>query len=108
MKKNKILLILVSCLALTACKTIKDGLSGAKTENSDEFLVQKKNPLTLPPKYSELPRPKDSTIENEEISLNQDSLDIQKMLGIEEEVKNLPSPQSGEAEDFVLRNIKNN
>jgi hypothetical protein len=108
MKKNKLLLILISCFALTACQSIKDGLSGAKTENSDEFLVQKKNPLVLPPKYSELPRPQNSTIENKELSLNQDNLDIRKMLGIEEEAENLSSPESGDAEDFVLRNIKNN
>ena len=108
MKKNKILLILVVCFALTACQSVKDGLSGNKSNNSDEFLVQKKNPLVLPPKFLELPKPQDSITENKKVSLNQDDLDIQKMLGIEEEVKNLPSPQSGEAEDFVLRNIKNN
>ena len=108
MKKNKIFLILIACLILTACQSVKDGLSGNKAENSDEFLVQKKNPLILPPKYLELPRPKDLTTENEEAFLNQDSLDIKKMLGIEEQAKDLPSPQSGEAEDFVLRNIKNN
>ena len=108
MKKNKTFLILVSCFALTACQSVKDGLTGNKSENSDEFLVQKKNPLTLPPKYLELPRPKDLTTENEEAFLNQDSLDIKKMLGIEEQAKDLPSPQSGEAEDFVLRNTKNN
>ena len=42
MKKNKILLVLISCFVLTACQSVKDGLSGSKQENSDEFLVQKK------------------------------------------------------------------
>ena len=108
MKKNKILLILVSCFALTACQSVKDGLTGSKSENSDEFLVKKKNPLILPPQYSELPKPQDSANKNEEASLNQDNLDIQKMLGIEEETTNLPSTQNGDAEEFVLKNIKNN
>jgi len=94
MKKNKIFLILVSCLALTSCQSVKDGLTGNKGENNDEFLVKKKNPLILPP-------------ENKAESLNQDDLDIQKMLGIEES-QNLPSTQSGDAEEFVLRNIKDN
>ena len=40
MKKNKILLILVLCFTLTACQSVKDGLSGNKSNNSDEFLVQ--------------------------------------------------------------------
>ena len=57
MKKNKIFLILVTFLSLTACQSIKDGLSGTKSENSDEFLVEKKNPLVLPPKYLKLPKP---------------------------------------------------
>ena len=108
MKKNKILLILFSCFALTACQSVKDGLTGSKSENSDEFLVKKKNPLILPPQYSELPKPQDSANKNEEASLNQDNLDIQKMLGIEEETTNLPSTQNGDAEEFVLKNIKNN
>ena len=42
---------------LTGCKSVKDGLTGVKRNNSDEFLVQKKNPLTLPPKFDKLPEP---------------------------------------------------
>ena len=57
MKKNKIILILVSCFALTACQTVKDGLSGNKGDNSDEFLVKKKAPLVLPPNFEQLPEP---------------------------------------------------
>ena len=108
MKKNKILLVLVSCLVLTACQSIRDGLSGVRSENSDEFLVKKKSPLILPPKYLELPEPKDSILENEEEFLIQDNLDIQKMLGIEEDVTNSPSTESKDAEEFVLKNIKKN
>ena len=108
MKKNKILLVLISCLALTACQSIKDGLSGNKSENSDEFLVKKKSPLVLPPKYLELPEPKDSIIKNEEESLIQDNLDIQKLLGIEEDNANSSPSKSRDAEEFVLKNIKDN
>tara|TARA_B100000795_G_scaffold202286_1_gene156040 strand:+ start:297 stop:623 length:327 start_codon:yes stop_codon:yes gene_type:complete len=108
MKKNKILLILVVCFALTACQSVKDGLSGNKSNNSDEFLVQKKNPLVLPPKFLELPKPQDSITENKKLSLNQDDLDIQKLLGIEEEVTNSPSTPNGDTEEFVLKNIKSN
>ena len=38
---------------------VKDALGGKKYENSDEFLVIKKNPLVLPPNFNELPTPKD-------------------------------------------------
>jgi len=45
MKKNNyvfIILLLILTTFLNACQGIKDGLSGRKSENSDEFLVQKK------------------------------------------------------------------
>jgi hypothetical protein len=106
MKKNKIFIILVACFALTACQSIKEGLSGTKSDNNDEFLVKKRNPLVLPPKYLELPKPKDIVTEKEEESLNQDSLDIQKLLGIEAATINSPPSQNGNVEEFVLKNIK--
>ena len=108
MKKNKILLILVSYFALTGCQAVKEGLTGSKSENSDEFLVQKKNPLVLPPKYLELPKPKETIKENQKTSLNQDNTDLQKIFGIEKESTDLLSVQNGDAEEFVLRNINNN
>ena len=57
---NKIIIpfILLSTLFLFSCQSVKDGLSGSKNKNSDEFLVKKKNPLVIPPKYMELPEPK--------------------------------------------------
>ena len=56
--KNKIKLLLFLLILLNSCQSIKDGLSGAKQENSDEFLVEKKNPLEIPPDFEELPVPK--------------------------------------------------
>ena len=107
MKKDRILIVLAFCWVLTSCQSIKEGLSGSKSDNSDEFLVQKKNPLVLPPKYLKLPTPQETEFEIEEESLNQDRFDIQKMLGIEEETA-ITSPDNGNVEEFVLRNIKDN
>ena len=101
-------MILISCLVLSACQSIKNGLSGAKSENSDEFLVQKKDPLVLPPKYLELPKPKEAIKENKKASLNQDNTDLKKFFGIEKKSTDLLSVQNGDAEEFVLRNINNN
>ena len=39
---------------LCSCQNVKDALSGKKYENSDEFLVIKKNPLVLPPNFNDL------------------------------------------------------
>ena len=43
------------CLFLNSCKSMKPV---SKSENNDEFLVQKKSPLLMPPDYDELPNPK--------------------------------------------------
>ena len=57
---NKIFLIIL-LLTLSSCQGVKNALTGKKYENSDEFLVIKKNPLILPPNFNDLPSPKDVT-----------------------------------------------
>ena len=49
-----------------SCGTIKEGFTMQKKDNTDEFLVEKKNPLKLPPDFDELPIPsEDSANKNE-------------------------------------------
>tara|TARA_B100000795_G_C22392985_1_gene284115 strand:- start:31 stop:345 length:315 start_codon:yes stop_codon:yes gene_type:complete len=57
MLKKTIFLLLV-LIAFNACQSVKDGLTGKKQNNTDEFLIEKKNPLVLPPQFNELPEPK--------------------------------------------------
>ena len=58
MKINKIIIIIISTFLLYSCQGAADALQGKKrSESSDEFLVEKKNPLTQPPNYNELPVP---------------------------------------------------
>lgn len=45
---------------LLSCQATKDGLTGKKRTNADEFLVEKKNPLVLPPRFGDLPSPDES------------------------------------------------
>ena len=52
-----VILILLSILFLHSCGTLRDGFTNPKKENSDEFLVEKKSPLIMPPNYDELPMP---------------------------------------------------
>mgnify|MGYP001333235895 CR=1 FL=1 len=105
---KKISFIILLLLALTSCQSIKDGLSGKKGENSDEFLVQKKNPLVLPPDYSKLPKPNDETLENE-AALIEEETNVEKILNLETSPKkNSPSQNTGSAEDFVLKKINQN
>ena len=83
MKIKKILSVILSLILLNSCTGFSDAIQGKKrSENSDEFLVQKKNPLTAPPDMDELPVPSDQERISEEIS-DDDSNDIKKALNIE-------------------------
>ena len=89
MKINNIILILIIAITGLSCQSIKDGLSGNKSENSDEFLVQKKSPLVLPPKFLELPQPKDKEdTDDEQNVLLEEETDIKKMLNIKNKTDN--------------------
>ena len=48
--------------------SVKRGLTGAKKDSADEFLVEKKDPLILPPDFENLPSPSDRATALEELS----------------------------------------
>ena len=54
--------ILIIFLGLTACQSAQDALTLKKKSSADEFLVEKKSPLVLPPNYGELPLPDEEMI----------------------------------------------
>lgn len=71
MKKFRIFILITSILCLYSCGSIKEGFTNQKKNSSDEFLVEKKSPLIMPPDYNELPIPKEinNQDETEEISI---------------------------------------
>ena len=90
---------------LNACQTVQDGLAGKKNRNRDEFLIEKKNPLELPPDFGILPEP---NIESEEIDkVEQIDEDIEKLFQ-RSEVDTSSEIIDKSAEEFVLKQIKNN
>ena len=69
-KNNPLISIFLFFLFLNSCGSVAEGLSGSKKKSSEEFLVEKKAPLVLPPKFGELPEPgvkqnKDSDLKKE-------------------------------------------
>ena len=63
----RVLLLLSIALIVYSCGTLKEGFKNQKKNSSDEFLVEKKSPLVMPPDYGELPIPNsDLDIENDE------------------------------------------
>ena len=66
-------------LFLNSCGTVAEGLGGSKKKGSDEFLVEKKSPLVLPPSFGELPKPGKEPEENI-ISEKKDTSDIEDII----------------------------
>ena len=64
MKKIKIITLISLLLTIiTACGTVKEGFTNQKKKSTDEFLVEKKAPLVMPPNFNELPIPKKKNIQ---------------------------------------------
>ena len=97
---KKITYIIILTFFVISCadtaSSIKRGLTGAKKTSGDEFLIQKKDPLILPPDYENLPIPNEETV-TEEIST------FEKKLGtlIEDN-----SSRSSSVEDSILKKIR--
>ena len=99
MLKKKIHLLILF-LFLTSCggtfDSVKKGLTGKKDNSIDEFLVEKKDPLILPPDYEDLPLPGTSQKLEEEISIFEDTSSS----------KNTNSAK-GSTEQSILEKIRN-
>ena len=101
MKIKKITTLLFFVLFLYSCSGAKDALQGKKrSDNSDEFLVEKKNPLTVPPDIDELPVP----LDQEEEAQTDDQEDIKKVLKIDEN-KNTNSNSDNENQNSLEKSI---
>ena len=98
---KKIIFIILAAFLITSCgetyDSVKRGLTGAKQKSTDEFFIQKKDPLILPPDYENLPTPEDKMIVEEETSIFENTL---------EETIEEDSAQSGTIEESILRKIQ--
>ena len=76
MKKiNRAILYFIITLFLYSCSGLSDAgkaLRNEKTKTTDEFLVKKRQPLSLPPDFEDLPKPKsqNSNKENKKDEIN--------------------------------------
>ena len=61
---KKITVFFIALFFLASCGSSKDAFTLKKKSSTDEFLVEKKKPLVLPPDYGKLPMPQDSQINN--------------------------------------------
>ena len=78
-KTNPLIASFLILLFLNSCGTIAEGMGGSKKKGSDEFLVEKKAPLVLPPSFEKLPEPKKITDQNA-ASIERDISSIKKII----------------------------
>ena len=78
-KTNPLIASFLILLFLNSCGAVSEGLGGSKKKGSDEFLVEKKSPLVLPPSFGELPEPGKGPEENI-ISDKKDTSDIEDII----------------------------
>ena len=100
-----LILFLVTILSLYSCGTIKEGFTNQKKTSSDEFLVEKKAPLVMPPDYDQLPIPE----QNNNNNVSEDDK-IKQLLtkNNEDAEKSETSETSKNLEDSLIKKIKNN
>ena len=100
---NKIIIFSFGSLILflTSCQSFS-----LKQDKNEEFLVEKKSPLIMPPDYNELPIPKSENMENDK-----DDNEIKKLITNSD--NNLEQSSDTEntnkkLEDSLIEKIKNN
>ena len=103
----KILKLLFLLLFIYSCGSVGEALQGKKrSDQGDEFLIDKKNPLVMPPDFDKLPKPGEANakstkdIENDQSKIK----DLLKKSDIEED--DLSSEQSTSIESSILKKIK--
>ena len=104
MSNYKKFIILNILLMLYSCGTVKEGFTNQKKKSSDEFLVEKKSPLVMPPSYGELPTPSNDKTTKESQTNKIESLISKKKEN--EKLENFDSDKS--FEEVILNKIRNN
>ena len=103
MKQFKLYIIIIT-LFLTSCGTLKEGFTNQKKNNSDEFLVEKKSPLVMPPDYNDLPIPTEQNLDDK------DDNEIKLLISKNENdsIENSKIEKNQSFEDSLLEKIKDN
>ena len=102
---KKYILIILIFNFLQSCSPVSEGFKLKKGNTGDEFLVEKKNPLVLPPNFNELPEPGKTEISNE----NTEKSFEEKILNDDKKNENQEDNiATNSTEELILKNIKKN
>ena len=98
------LLLILSTIILSNCGSVQKAFDPQNKNTSEEFLVEKKSPLSMPPSFEELPVPSNEKVDKKSQINNIESLITEKnnneKLETDESDKNF--------EQSIIDKIKNN
>ena len=104
--KNLSIILILFGLFLYSCQTATEALQGKKrSDQSDEFLVEKKNPLEMPPDFDKLPTPGNQEVSTEMLS---DNNEVKDLLSIDESKNEIleKKENSTDIENSILEKIQ--
>ena len=103
---SSLILILVMAVLFSGCSSVKSAFDSGRKNGSEEFLVEKKSPLSMPPDFDELPVPK----ADKEKKVDQDK-DIELLITKDAANQENTDQINNSDEEFlelILKKIRNN
>ena len=98
------LLIIISTILLSNCSSVDKAFDPQNKNTSEEFLVEKKSRLSIPPSFEELPVPSNDKVDEENQIDN-----IKTLITEKNNNKKLETVESDkDFEQSILDKIKNN
>ena len=102
-KISKILFLL---FFLYSCGSVGEALQGKKrSDQGDEFLIDKKNPLAMPPDFDKLPKPGEANIKSTKEIDNEQS-NIKNLIKNSDDKIISNTDESTSIESSILKKIK--
>ena len=98
------LLIIISTILLSNCSSVDKAFDPQNKNTSEEFLIEKKSRLSIPPSFEELPVPSNDKVDEENQIDNIKTLITEK--NNNEKLENAESDK--DFEQSILDKIKNN
>lgn len=92
-------------LNLVACSKIEESLTLKNKPSGDEFLVEKKDPLVVPPDFGKLPTPMDQELNSQNNELENEN-EIEKLLITTENTMKKNNKSESSLEKLILEKIK--
>ena len=106
MRYIKFLIYFNLILLIYSCGSLKEGFSNQNKNSNDEFLVEKKSPLVMPPDFNELPIPK--TNDSDEVSNENSIKDLITSKDASSQDQDITENSNSNFEESLLKKINKN